>query len=614
MQAPVRPRPAAAAAAAAAGALVLAAANVFGRRLLHLRGPPCPLRLCRGAPPGRRRDRPRRPVCRHAVLISLVCAVALARAVMVAAARARAGRRPRRAAAPALGSRLAGGVTRLAQTGWAAGAEALERAAAAQVAAQLDRLTAAGVAAAKAAVVDPAMPDAVASAVGDAVDRAARAARRRMHAVADDLLLAPLRRQARAAGGGVGGGHDGRGAAGRGGGGGGGAGGGGINSHPPQPSPVSSWAAARAWVLYTLSPHDKSAWATLRDPAWWALSAVGVAPPALVTNAWWLLLWVWRDKGDEYQLADFIVSFETAKFLSNGVWGLVHGAALYFLCVQAPAARPCGTHGPGLTVTDAAAFALQVATVLAAYTQLRRVEPRGGGAHRGSPSRAAAEAAPTQSPPPRAPPPPSGVQAAAAAVAVAAAAAPATPGRSLQSPSVIALSPLLQRLGVRHPALVAGDNAGPGGARAASLPAAGGGGSTPAAAAAAVARPAGGRRHAPGGILHALYGYHCAFALVCVVIAAAAAAADAVSIAAASDGANGVAAGALAGSAPPPLLGPTLFWLRVLYGLLSAPFIVFKLPGVMRLYVCDRPTGYDALGRTQPCGQRAGDGTEAARR
>lgn len=42
----------------------------------------------------------------------------------------------------------------------------------------------------------------------------------------------------------------------------------------------------------------------------------------------------------------------------------------------------------------------------------------------------------------------------------------------------------------------------------------------------------------------------------------------------------------------------TWFWIRVVYGLLSAPFVVFQIPGVSSVVLGIEPTGYDARGRT----------------
>ena len=70
----------------------------------------------------------------------------------------------------------------------------------------------------------------------------------------------------------------------------------------------------RATVLHTLWPHDRSVWSCARTPSWWALQVVGVLP--YLAGLWWILLHAAVDKGDEYQLCQFIVAVRTSHFLT----------------------------------------------------------------------------------------------------------------------------------------------------------------------------------------------------------------------------------------------------------------------------------------------------------
>ena len=45
----------------------------------------------------------------------------------------------------------------------------------------------------------------------------------------------------------------------------------------------------------------------------------------------------------------------------------------------------------------------------------------------------------------------------------------------------------------------------------------------------------------------------------------------------------------------------TLYWGKVLYGMLSVPYLLFSLPLAKRLFTHARPTGYDKHGRLRPC-------------
>ena len=73
-----------------------------------------------------------------------------------------------------------------------------------------------------------------------------------------------------------------------------------------------SWTLWRSWVLHHLAPFDKSVWACARTRLWWALNGIGFIPT--VNHVWWLIVLVMKDKSDEYQLCDFIVGVEAARF------------------------------------------------------------------------------------------------------------------------------------------------------------------------------------------------------------------------------------------------------------------------------------------------------------
>lgn len=53
-----------------------------------------------------------------------------------------------------------------------------------------------------------------------------------------------------------------------------------------------------------------------------------------------------------------------------------------------------------------------------------------------------------------------------------------------------------------------------------------------------------------------------------------------------------------------------LYWGKVLYGLLSVPYLLFALPLAKRLFTHARPTGYDKHGRLRPCHARADTGAD----
>ena len=105
----------------------------------------------------------------------------------------------------------------------------------------------------------------------------------------------------------------------------------GINSSSA-PTLATWWAALRARILYVMWPADKSVWRSARSKRWWAAQALGMTP--LLGQLWWLLLFVAKDKTDEFQLAEFIVGFEASKFVGVGLWSVVYGATRQHLCMH----------------------------------------------------------------------------------------------------------------------------------------------------------------------------------------------------------------------------------------------------------------------------------------
>lgn len=124
------------------------------------------------------------------------------------------------------------------------------------------------------------------------------------------------------------------------------------------------WARLRAWTLYNLSPFDKSIWLCMRSVNWWLLNAIGLIPG--INHLWWLLVFLFKDKSDEYQLCDFIIGSESARFFSVGCWGLFLTALRLYVCTVSTS-LPCENYGPMLTPWDATAFVAQTLLVWSAY-------------------------------------------------------------------------------------------------------------------------------------------------------------------------------------------------------------------------------------------------------
>mgnify|MGYP004139693069 CR=1 FL=1 len=105
-------------------------------------------------------------------------------------------------------------------------------------------------------------------------------------------------------------------------------------------------ARVRAHVLYHMFPHDKTIWASVKDPWWWFYTqALGAFPLWGVTTAWWfvVLLCKWSESPvDEFQLVDFVVSFKASQFTTACIQAMVVGASLYVSCIP-----DCSSGAPG---------------------------------------------------------------------------------------------------------------------------------------------------------------------------------------------------------------------------------------------------------------------------
>lgn len=328
------------------------------------------------------------------------------------------------------------------------------------------------------------------------------------------------------------------------------------------PSPV---AKARASVLYALYPYDRSVWGQLRMPLFYPLLLLCVCPVYGVQPVAFFLLFLLRDKGDEFQLVQFILEFKGLQFVTVGALsGLIAGARAQWCSTHGTCARMGLQGAPGMHRTfylELGLFTLNVLLVWAAFVLLPlskrkgalfgSLQPdaaeRGGARPAAEPAERAAGAEPAPAEPTKPAAGAGGVAAAARARAGASAQAAGarvgglvglgSTGRSLQYLLEPADDVEAQRsccgCVAFHPAR--------------------------------------------GGALRSLLIYDLlVFVLVCVL---------GVVVSVTTDGWE---------------RRSWLYWCRVLYGLGSLPFALFVLPPFDRILVHAKPTYYDQMGRCVP--------------
>jgi len=101
---------------------------------------------------------------------------------------------------------------------------------------------------------------------------------------------------------------------------------------------------------YHLFPCDKSFWGHIKDPVFVLFTLVSLAPISGFCSLIFLFIFLIIDRGDEYQLLQFILQFKGTQFISHGVIRTLTGFFMYVGCVTAVAQsnHDCEQQGPGL--------------------------------------------------------------------------------------------------------------------------------------------------------------------------------------------------------------------------------------------------------------------------
>ena len=135
--------------------------------------------------------------------------------------------------------------------------------------------------------------------------------------------------------------------------------------------------ALRAFILYHTLPYNLSIWQKIRDPWFYVFALIAAFPRYGVQQIWFLLLWLMKDKGDEFQLASFILQFKGLQFITIGLLSSLIGAAQYAYC--ASSFEPtCDVNGPTIEYFELGFFVLQIILVWLAFAQLPYSVKKGG--------------------------------------------------------------------------------------------------------------------------------------------------------------------------------------------------------------------------------------------
>ena len=85
--------------------------------------------------------------------------------------------------------------------------------------------------------------------------------------------------------------------------------------------PHGFWARKRAFLLYKMSPYDRSFWERMRDPWHWIITVFKALPSTQAISFTVQLLLI--DKKDDFQLNEFIMQAKGFQFLTSGCFTMI---------------------------------------------------------------------------------------------------------------------------------------------------------------------------------------------------------------------------------------------------------------------------------------------------
>ena len=167
--------------------------------------------------------------------------------------------------------------------------------------------------------------------------------------------------------------------------------------HPAPPPPNDEVTAVKGWccclclprmvaaVRYFMWPHDKSVWQQAREPLWVVAKLVLLIPGYGVQQVYYLGVLLCIDRGDEYQLVQYILGFKAILFVTLGLLGTAIGAFRFYLCSQEITGQSenptCSDTAPRESLPTVAAYVLQIVLVWTAFLFIPGSARKGGGAY-----------------------------------------------------------------------------------------------------------------------------------------------------------------------------------------------------------------------------------------
>jgi len=132
-----------------------------------------------------------------------------------------------------------------------------------------------------------------------------------------------------------------------------------------------------AWLRYSLDPYDRGFWRRIRHPLYWLFSIARSFPRYGVVQITYFLYFLLIDKGDEYQLIEYITLFKAFQFLTLGILSACIGSVQYYLCTMSVPMN-CQEHAPQESFWTVILFVIQIINVFVAFLCLNCSQKKGG--------------------------------------------------------------------------------------------------------------------------------------------------------------------------------------------------------------------------------------------
>jgi len=121
-----------------------------------------------------------------------------------------------------------------------------------------------------------------------------------------------------------------------------------ILGHEPMMCSPFWW---RAHILYTYLPFDRLIWGCIKNPLWWIMTILSLLPMYGIRVAFHLCLFILIVRScpaDSYQLVSFILGFKGTQVLSSGVAYAIIAACKFWDCIHSDMTHSCNVAGPGV--------------------------------------------------------------------------------------------------------------------------------------------------------------------------------------------------------------------------------------------------------------------------